>query len=176
MSQIPMTPIIPFPQLSGQPEKQTANLVRALESQVAYIDGDPTNSDGLELYYYRFVGPFFLEIVLALTTTCAQSGSTAIHPGINRISLKLQPKAAGSSASAPVPRSQSKPGSPEPPDQMFDDAGLPFPHIRLPLLDTFFSTMSAYFPSVDRKRMDLRLETGTMSAFLLNCICAVSAR
>lgn len=54
--------------------------MRALESQVAYIDGDPTNSDGLELYYYRFVGPFFLEIVLALTTTCAQSGSTVIHP------------------------------------------------------------------------------------------------
>ncbi len=103
MSQIPMTPIIPFPQLSGQPEKQTANLARALESQVAYVDGDPTNSDELELYYDRFVGPFFLEIVLALTTTCAQSGSTAIHLGINRISLKLQPKAAGSSASAPVP-------------------------------------------------------------------------
>lgn len=59
MSQIPMTPIIPILQLSGQPEKQTANLVRALESPVAYIDGDPTNSDGLELYYYRFVGPLF---------------------------------------------------------------------------------------------------------------------
>ncbi|KAK0447392.1 fungal-specific transcription factor domain-containing protein [Desarmillaria tabescens] len=158
MSQTPTTPIIPFPQLSGQPEKQTVNLVRALESQVAYIDGDPTNSDGLELYYYRF------------------SGSTAIHPGINRISLKLQPKAAGSSASAPVPGSQSKPGPPEPPEQVFDDAGLPLPHIRLPLLDTFFSTMSPYFPSVNRKRMELRLETGTMSAFLLNCICAVSAR
>ncbi|KAK0218769.1 hypothetical protein IW262DRAFT_1462258 [Armillaria fumosa] len=115
-------------------------------------------SHGLELYYYRF------------------SGATAIHPGINRILLKLQPKAAGSSASAPVPSSQSKPGSPEPPDQMFDEAGLPLPHIRLPLLDTFFNTMSAYFPSVNRKRLDLRLETGTMSAFLLNCICAVSAR
>ncbi|KAG7442224.1 uncharacterized protein BT62DRAFT_974006 [Guyanagaster necrorhizus] len=158
MSQTPTTPNFPFPQLSGQPEKQTANLVRALESQVAYIDGDPTKSDELELYYYRF------------------SGSTAIHPGINRISLKLQPRTAGSSASAPVPSAQSKPGSPEPPEQMFDEAGLPLPHIRLPLLDTFFRTMSAYFPSVSRKRMEFRLETGTMSAFLLNCICAVSAR
>ncbi|KAF9039626.1 hypothetical protein BDZ89DRAFT_1010178 [Hymenopellis radicata] len=148
-------PGLPLP--ARPPEKHSASLVRALESPVAYIDNDPSQPDGLELYYYRF------------------SGSTAIHPGINRISLKLQPRTTGG-ASAPVPTIHSKPGSPEPPEAMFDDAGLPLPHVHLPLLDTFFSTMSPYFPSISRRRMEERLETGTMSAFMLNCICALSAR
>lgn len=39
----------------NNPEKHTAKLVRALESPVAYIDGDPSSGDDLELYYYRFV-------------------------------------------------------------------------------------------------------------------------
>ncbi|ESK95418.1 pathway-specific nitrogen regulator [Moniliophthora roreri MCA 2997] len=145
-----------IPQFGGVAEKKA--IVRALKSQVAYIDGDPTRREDLELYYYRF------------------SGSTAIHPGINRISLKLQPCIPKSSASAPMATAQSKPGSPEPPDQMFDDSGLPLPSVYVPLLNTFFRTMSRHFPSISRKRMEERLETGTMSAFLLNCICAIGAR
>lgn len=52
---------------------------------------------------------------------------------------------------------------------MFDDFGFPLPNIYIPLLDTFFRTMSRHFPSISRKRMEERLETRTMSAFLLNC-------
>ncbi|KAL0572139.1 hypothetical protein V5O48_009817 [Marasmius crinis-equi] len=155
----PPTPILHLPpHFSGAPDKGTAQIARALESHVAYIDGDPTRQEGLELYYYRF------------------SGSTAIHPGINRISLKLQPRIPKSTVSAPVATARSKPGSPEAPEQMFDDSGLPLPSVYVPLLDTFFRTMSRHFPSISRKRMEERLETGTMSAFLLNCICAISAR
>ncbi|KAK1222253.1 hypothetical protein PQX77_014886 [Marasmius sp. AFHP31] len=146
------------PHFSGAPDKEAAQIARALESHVAYIDGDPTRQEGLELYYYRF------------------SGSTAIHPGINRIALKLQPRVPKSAVSAPVATARSKPGSPEPPEQIFDDSGFPLPSVYFPLLDTFFRTMSWHFPSISRKRMEERLETGTMSAFLLNCICAISAR
>ncbi|KAJ6590571.1 fungal-specific transcription factor domain-containing protein [Mycena vulgaris] len=134
----------------------TSQLVRSLQSQVAFIDGDPSLQEDLELYYYRF------------------SGSTAIHPGINRISLKLQPRTTASTASAPVPSSESLLTPPR--QTEFDDFGLPLPNVYIPLLDTFFRTMSHHFPSISRKRMEERLETGTMSAFLLNCICAISAR
>ncbi|KAF9267220.1 hypothetical protein L218DRAFT_1074512 [Marasmius fiardii PR-910] len=156
----PPTPVFQLPpQFSGAPDgKGTVQIARAIESQIAYIDGDPGRQEELELYYYRF------------------SGSTAIHPGINRISLKLQPRVPQSTLSAPVATAQSRPGSPQPPEQLFDDSGLPLPHVYLPLLDTFFRTMAWHFPSISRKRMEERLETGTMSAFLLNCICAISAR
>jgi hypothetical protein len=67
-----------------------------------------------------------------------------------------------------LPSSESPP---KPPlhTEMFDDSGFPLPNIYIPLLDTFFRTMSRHFPSISRKRMEERLETGTMSAFLLNC-------
>ena len=54
-------------------------------------------------------------------------------------------------------------------EYQFDDAGLPHPSIYRPLLDTFFATLSGHFPSIHRRRMEERLNTGTMSAFLLNC-------
>lgn len=41
-------------------EKQAANLVQAMESQ-AFINGDPSKPDSLELYYYRFVGTTILS-------------------------------------------------------------------------------------------------------------------
>ncbi|KAJ7736742.1 fungal-specific transcription factor domain-containing protein [Mycena maculata] len=135
----------------------TSQLIRSLQSQVAFIDGDPSLHEDLELYYYRF------------------SGSTAIRPGINRISLKLQPRTAVSTASAPVPNAESITTPPRQ-TEIFDDFGLPLPNIYIPLLDTFFHTMSRHFPSISRKRVEERLETRTISAFLLNCICAISAR
>ncbi|THU79795.1 hypothetical protein K435DRAFT_810413 [Dendrothele bispora CBS 962.96] len=177
-------------------------IVQALEGNVAFIDGDPSRQEELELYYYRF------------------SGSTAIHPGINRISLKLHPRTRSNGgrnrspiAAAPVPsselnhsdivKSSSSPGSLASPltqssptsknsrnssavqrpisnsddyEKLFDDSGFPLPSVYRPLLDTFFRTLGRHFPSVSRKRMEERLETGTMSAFLLNCICALAAR
>ncbi|KDR72893.1 hypothetical protein GALMADRAFT_252220 [Galerina marginata CBS 339.88] len=134
-------------------------LFRAIESQVAFIDGDPALQEDLELFYYRF------------------SGSTAIRPGINKISLKLQPRAhvPVSDMSSPLPSSET-PSVVDQPEYQFDDAGFPHPSIYGPLFHIFFSTLSGHFPSISRRRMDERLETGTMSAFLLNCICAISAR
>ncbi|KAL1701151.1 fungal-specific transcription factor domain-containing protein [Schizophyllum commune] len=152
----------PFNDTPSPDQHRTEQLVRALESQFAFIDGDPSRNEELELYYYRI------------------SGSTAIHPGINRISLKLQPRTNNpqdsSTAAAPVTDTQSIPYTPPPPQEIFDPNGLPLPHIHIPLLDTYFRTMGRHFPSIDRKRMEERLETGTMSAFMLNCICAIAAR
>jgi hypothetical protein len=47
---------------NGGREKDPAQLVRALESQVAFIDGDPTRQEDLELYYYRFVSLFYFSL------------------------------------------------------------------------------------------------------------------
>ncbi|EIW70119.1 hypothetical protein TREMEDRAFT_29634 [Tremella mesenterica DSM 1558] len=136
-------------------------LMNALESGAAYIEGDPTEDRDLELFYYRFPD--------------IQSGSTAIHPGINRISLKLQRRQDTSSA-APQPGTDDTPLPSPPAQDLFDSSGLPHPHIYKPLFDLFFKHASQHFPSVSRQRMDERFETGTMSAFQACCICAIGAR
>lgn len=136
-------------------------------------------------------------------------------PGINRISLRLQSRPTDTNVPTASTHSHSAP-SPEAPaistattilsghpiqarsehSEIFDPHGLPLPQYYRPLLDTFFKTLAPHFPSISRKRMEERLETGTMSAFLLNCeslrhsclmyllqlhflhpgICAISAR
>ncbi|KAH8827215.1 fungal-specific transcription factor domain-containing protein [Flagelloscypha sp. PMI_526] len=151
-----------LPSLHSQaPRNEAAQLVQALKSDVAFIEGDPSRQEGLELYYYRF------------------SGSTAITPGINRISLKLQPRPANPNQlenAAPLPTTLSQIASPELPLAMFDSSGMPVDSVSLPLLERFFETMCQHFPSVQRDRMEQRFSTNTMSAFMLNCICAVTAR
>lgn len=117
-------------------------------------------------------------------------------PGINRISLRLQsrPSAPASqitsqhpstprvphsstsnsiaistiSPSAPLPTSHPTHSNPSD-HQIFDEHGSPFPEYYGPLMETFFTTLCLHFPSVSRRRMEERLETGTMSAFFLNC-------
>ncbi|KAL5513453.1 hypothetical protein ACEPAH_3852 [Sanghuangporus vaninii] len=145
--------------LAGSDVSPTSNeqLMRALESQTAFVEGDPNSKEDLELYYYRL------------------AGSTAIHPGINRISLKLQARPPLAS-SAPVPSNQKELPAPPWPDDLFDENSMPLPSVHLPLIDTFFRTMSQHFPSLSRRRLKERLETGTMSAFYLNCVCAIAAR
>lgn len=162
-------------------------LLRALGSQQVFIEGDPSNSETIDLFYYRV------------------AGSTAIHPGINRINLRLHKANASTSpyTQPPVTPVEDAPLKPHPtgsgsasqknspaesasktpsslhPDlqpQMFDDAGMPWPTVYEPLLDLFFKRASAFFPSISQKRMAKRLETGTMSAFMMNAICAISAR
>lgn len=160
-------------------------------SQKVFIEGDPTKSETLDLFYYRV------------------SGSTAIHPGINRINLRMhkantsstfsqaqltpvpedptapqnstQEKDANSGqagvASELSPASQIKPNlSIELPPNLFDESDMPLPVVYEPLLEMFFKRASAFFPSISQQRMAQRLETGTMSAFMLNSICAISAR
>lgn len=135
--------------------------------QTAYLSGDPDEDDEVELYYYRF------------------SGTTALNPGINRISLKLHRRDGGASR-APEPETdgETTPGSdksrsmrpPPPPADLFDPTGLPHKHIWDPIFEKFLKHASQHFPSVSRRRMQERYESGTMSAFLANCILAIGAR
>lgn len=136
-----------------QTKLQAANLVRNLDSQFAIMSDDPAKPDNLELYYYRI------------------SGSTAINPGINRISLKLQARHQPSPSPQAITAEEAAV-----PQVLFDDNGNVLPSIYEPLLDTFFNTLGQHFPSVNRRRVNERLQTGTMSSFLLMCICAVSNR
>lgn len=136
-------------------------LLQALENQQAYVSGDPNAGDDLELWYYRF------------------SGSTAIHPGINRISLKLQKKGPGHTPTAATddPASpQTSMGPPPAPADLWDANGLPHRHVWDPIFDKFTQNIACHFPSVSRKRMTERYDSGTQSAFLANCILAVGAR
>ncbi|WVR08633.1 hypothetical protein IAU60_005689 [Kwoniella sp. DSM 27419] len=134
-------------------------LASALEGQMAVINGNPEEDKDLELYYYRF------------------SGSTAIHPGINRIALKLQRRADSSPLAAPQPGEEDSPSSIVAPSaDLFHHTGMPHPHIWRPLFDLFFKHMSQHFPSTSRQRMMERFETGTMSQFLACCICSLGAR
>ena len=59
-------------------------LIRALQSQTAFVEGDPSTDEDLELYYYRFVRiSRVLFPALVFNANCApkncQSGSTAIQ-------------------------------------------------------------------------------------------------
>lgn len=53
---------------------------------------------------------------------------------------------------------------------------MPLLSVWQPLFDLFLANMSQHFPSVSRQRMTERYESGTMSNFLANCICACGAR
>jgi hypothetical protein len=71
-------------------------------------------------------------------------------------------------ACAPLQSDRDHPPVPEEAAVTFDEAGLPPPDVYLPLLDAFYRTMCQHFPCVSQKRMEERMATGTMSAFLLN--------
>ncbi|OCF33674.1 pathway-specific nitrogen regulator [Kwoniella heveanensis BCC8398] len=134
-------------------------LVNALEGQMAFINGNPEEDKDLELYYYRL------------------SGSTAIHPGINRIGLRLQRRTDASPLAAPQAGEEESPSSVVAPSaDLFDHTGMPHPHIWRPLFALFFKHMSQHFPSTSHQRMMERFETGTMSQFLACCICSLGAR
>jgi hypothetical protein len=156
-------------------------LINALENQAAFIEGNPAEDKDLELFYYRFV---------SLASHCldradSQAGSTAIQPGIHRISLKLQRRSTTGESpltAAPQPeRDDHKPPIldtylPRNPAELFDLNGMPLLSVWQPLFDLFLANMSQHFPSVSRQRMTERYESGTMSNFLANCICACGAR
>ncbi|BEI92189.1 uncharacterized protein CcaverHIS019_0410090 [Cutaneotrichosporon cavernicola] len=126
----------------------------------AYLSGD-LEDDEVELYYYRF------------------SGTTALNPGINRISLKLHRR--DGVVRAPEPESTGTPSDrsmrpPPAPADLFDANGLPHKRVFDPIFEKFLKHMSQHFPSVSRLRMEERYASGTMSAFLANCILALGAR
>ncbi|WVQ85799.1 hypothetical protein IAT38_007967 [Cryptococcus sp. DSM 104549] len=134
-------------------------LANALESQTAYINGNPAEDGDLELFYYRF------------------SGSTAMEPGVNRIALKLQRRSDSDPlVTAPQPSTSSPAASSVPTSDLFDPTGMPHPHVWRPLFALFFKHCSQHFPSCSHQRMVERFETGTMSQFMACCICSLGVR
>lgn len=130
-------------------------------NQTAYISGDLAD-DEVELYYYRF------------------SGTTALNPGVNRISLKLHRRDGGAQR-APEPEATGTPSErsmrpPPAPADLFDANGLPHKHVWDPIFQKFLKHMSQHFPSLSHRRMEERYASGTMSAFLANCTLALGAR
>ena len=91
-----------------------------------------------------------------------QSGSTAIQPGINRVSLRLR-RVDNETATSPLS------------GNVFDDEGMPEPATRLPLFEAFYKHLSCLFPAISRRRMNERFDSRTMSQFLANGICGVGA-
>ncbi|EIM87625.1 uncharacterized protein STEHIDRAFT_168323 [Stereum hirsutum FP-91666 SS1] len=161
----------PFQSNSSPRSVDTNEVVEALSKQIAFLEGDPGESSVLKVHYYRF------------------SGSTAIHPGFNRIVIKLR-----SSAIPPLPVSGSLPSPHSPSSSNFNDingharilnnndpsapsgpvlASEPLDHS---LVDVFFENFAQHFPFVKRERVNERLADGSMSAFLLNAMNAVAAR
>ena len=158
-----------LPSLHFDPTQQ-ADLLQSLgQGGVTIVAGDPSKADPLELFYYRV------------------NGSTSFDPGVNRISLELQlqnPPSTATNDPAPSPLLPVSPegdlqaphAAPESTQAMFDETGMPMPHIYGPLVDVFFKVAGQYFPSIWQSRMKERLATSTMSAFLMNCMCAIAAR
>ncbi|GHJ88959.1 hypothetical protein NliqN6_5361 [Naganishia liquefaciens] len=143
-------------------------LVKAITNQIGYLEGDESKPY-LRLHYFRV------------------AGSTSVHPGINRICLKLRLKpdnltdlaSPKGTQSTPTQNPNSKsPNHPPSPyaTVAFDEADMPPKEVYEPLLDVFFDSLAQHFPSIQRLRLQTRLANGTMSAFLLNAICAISAR
>ena len=63
-------------------------ILRALHSQTAFVEGDPSTNEDLELYYYRFVRTFRVLCWYVVLGTdifeFAKSGSTAIRYEFHR--------------------------------------------------------------------------------------------
>jgi hypothetical protein len=71
----PSTSTVPQYSPTSVGQKDAAQLVRSLESHVAFIEGDPALQEDLELYYYRIV-----RVIFPLLLRC---------PDYDRISLVL---------------------------------------------------------------------------------------
>ncbi|KAJ9105963.1 hypothetical protein QFC19_003298 [Naganishia cerealis] len=169
---------------SGTPSM--SGLMKAITNQIGYLEGDESKPY-LRLHYFRV------------------AGSTSVHPGINRICLKLRlkpdnlsdlasPANADPSSSSQQPvagpstvKGEKGPAHPPSPYAAiaFDEADMPPREVYEPLLEVFFDSLAQHFPSIQRLRLQNRLADGTMSAFLLNeltlcplysALCAISAR
>jgi hypothetical protein len=64
----PSTTTIPQYAPANGGKKDAAQVVRALESHVAFIEGDPALEEDLELYYYRIVRVIASMLLRCLTT------------------------------------------------------------------------------------------------------------
>ena len=99
-----------------------------------------------------------------------------MHPGINRISLKLQRRTADSPIAAAPQSSEDAVSSGPSQVDLFDPSGMPYRHIADPLFDLFFIHVGPIFPSCSKQRWQERFDSDTMSAFLANCVCSLGAR
>ncbi|SJL15726.1 uncharacterized protein ARMOST_19230 [Armillaria ostoyae] len=130
-------------------------MVEALSRPMAYLEGDPGESKTLKVRYFRF------------------SGCTAIHPGFNEIVIKLRSSVTGSRSNSPSGRTigLGHLASPEP--ILEDISSLP-PDVSL--IDTFFDHFWQHWPFLRREKVEERIKSGTMSAFLLHAMNALAVR
>ncbi|KAF9040283.1 hypothetical protein BDZ89DRAFT_1060712 [Hymenopellis radicata] len=127
-----------------------ARMVEALSRPMAYLEGDPGQSKILKVHY---------------------SGRTAIHPGFNRIVIKLRSSTTTSPASSPGTRITGTDACSEP--DLEDISNLPPDHS---LIDTFFFYFGQHFPFLRRSKIEERIQSETMSAFLLHAMNALAVR
>ncbi|WWD10505.1 hypothetical protein V865_008641 [Kwoniella europaea PYCC6329] len=99
-------------------------------------------------------------------------GQTAIVPGLQRIVLKVQVQAPGSTSQASTPVS---PGTGFQDDLLGPDR-IPEPSMMKHLLHIFFDYFGCQFPFLDKRLLELSIEERTGSSFLFLCIAAISAR
>jgi hypothetical protein len=119
---LPLLSENPFEMASnfGMPEMTDTRLISALQSQTAFIEGDPGGQD-LELFYYRLVGPIswsgMLTRSLALPPCIRES--TALDSSYNGgprnrpMRVRLNLRTTNSSTIDPVPGRQSSLTTPE---------------------------------------------------------------
>ncbi|KAG7452007.1 uncharacterized protein BT62DRAFT_926217 [Guyanagaster necrorhizus] len=130
-------------------------MVEALSRPMAYLEGDPGESKTLKVRYFRF------------------SGRTAIHPGFNEIVIKLRSSAAGSHSNSPDGRTIGLDHL-SPAEPILEDISSLPPDVSL--IDTFFDHFWQHWPFLRRERVEERIKSGTMSAFLLHAMNALAVR
>ncbi|KAL0071054.1 hypothetical protein AAF712_001612 [Marasmius tenuissimus] len=140
---------------------QLGDVVHSLKDRVAFLEGDPGESQTLKVHYYRL------------------TGCTAIHPGFNRIVITLQSSQRPSATSSPTGSSRHSPGNESlvsSVDGLLDDISCKPPPLDTTMLDAFFSHFGEHCPFMSRDKVEERVKADTMSAFLGFAMCAVAAR
>ncbi|KAL0573161.1 hypothetical protein V5O48_008792 [Marasmius crinis-equi] len=143
---------------------QLGDVVHSLSKQVAFLEGDPGESQTLKVHYYRL------------------TGCTAIHPGFNRIviTLRSSDRSCSSGTGSPGGSSHSlrSPGeeSLSSTNSALDDLSSRPPPLDDVMLDTFFNYFGQHCPFMRRDKVEERIKAGTMSAFLGFAMCAVAVR
>ncbi|EEB95591.1 hypothetical protein MPER_05415 [Moniliophthora perniciosa FA553] len=141
-------------------------VVESLSKQVAFLEGNPGESQYLKVHYYRL------------------SGCTAIHPGFNRIVIHLKLRQNSSKVTSPdfngqmptpVTDQESAGAIEDSRDEMEDipDAAHPLDD---QMLDAFFDNFGEHFPFLSMKRVEERVRMDTMSVFLAYAMCALAVR
>jgi hypothetical protein len=82
------------------------------------------------------------------TPSNVQSGTTALQPGLQKISVQLRlPKTDVTNEAV----HETADGEPAAPLQWDSQTGLPQPSVYMPLVDAFHQNVGQFFPSIERQ-------------------------